>query len=172
MYRNYDGAHSTFGDMSVYSETSDKVNSPIYASVFDGNDSQLHLIVINKNFDCTISGTFDIYSPRNFVSSKVWRFNSFSSNIREVVPTMNCVSNNLFVYNIPPLTVCHIVLQSQNPPEDLDGDGKVGIDDIGILCDQWLKHIDCSGQAGCADFDDSGYVDFFDFARLAGKLSH
>jgi hypothetical protein len=85
---------------------------------------------------------------------------------------MSCVSDNLFVYNIPALTVCHIVLQSQNPPEDLDGDGGVGISDVGILCDQWLQPADCSGQAGCADFDGSHYVDFFDFARLAGKLSH
>jgi hypothetical protein len=172
IYRNYDGNHSTFGDMSVYSETSDKVNSPIYASVFDGNDSQLHLIVMNKNFDCTISGTFDIKSSQNFVSGRVWRFNNFTSNIKEVLPSMSCVSDNLFVYNIPALTVCHIVLQSQNPPEDLDGDGGVGISDVGILCDQWLQPADCSGQAGCADFDGSHYVDFFDFARLAGKLSH
>jgi hypothetical protein len=172
LYRNYDGKHSTFGDTSVYSQTSDKVDSSIYASVFDDNDSQLHLIVINKNFDCTISGTFDINSPRNFVSGRVWRFNNFTSDISEVSRPMNCVSNNLFVYNIPPLTVCHIVLQSVRPPEDLDGDGRVGIADIDILCDQWLQPANCSGESDCADFDDSHYVDFFDFARLAGKLSH
>jgi endoglucanase len=172
IYRNYDGAHSTFGDTSVYSETSDKVNSSIYASVLDGNDSRLHLIVINKNFDCTISGTFDISSHRNFVQGRVWRFNNFTSDINEVPPSRSCVSDNLFVFNIPPLTVCHIVLQSPNPPEDLDGDGKVTITDIGILCDQWLEQVDCPGQAGCADFDGSHYVDFFDFARLASELSY
>ena len=172
MYRNYDGANSTFGDISVYSETSDKVNSSIYASVFDGNDSRLHLIVMNKNFDCTISGTFDISSHRNFVQGRVWRFNNFTSDINEVSPSRSCVSDNLFVFNIPPLTVCHIVLQAVNPPEDLDGDGKVTITDVGILCDQWLQQVDCSSQAGCADFDGSHYVDFFDFARLAGELSH
>jgi hypothetical protein len=63
-------------------------------------------------------------------------------------------------------------LQAVNPPEDLDGDGWVNINDIGILCDQWLQQVDCSGRAGCADFDGNHYVNFFDFARLAGKLSH
>ena len=68
--------------------------------------------------------------------------------------------------------MCHIVLQAVNPSEDLDGDGKVTITDVGILCDQWLQQVDCSGQAGCADFDGSHYVDFFDFARLSGELSY
>jgi mannan endo-1,4-beta-mannosidase len=48
IYRDYDGNDSTFGDTEVYSTMSNKVDSSIYASVFDGLTCGLHLIVINK----------------------------------------------------------------------------------------------------------------------------
>ena len=138
LYRNYDGAHSTFGDTSVDSTTSDKVNSPIYASVFDGNDSQLHLIVINKNFDCTINGTFDIDSRQNFISGRVWRFNKWTSDVTEVSPSINNITDNVFHYSIPPLTVCHIALQAASPDWDMNKDGSVNIKDLDIFAHRWL----------------------------------
>jgi hypothetical protein len=112
IYRNYDGDHSTFGDMSVSASMSNKVDSSIYASVSTTDANALHLIVINKNFDNAISGTFNISSPQNFISGRVWRFNSSSPTIAETTP-ISTISNNTFTYTIPPLTVCHIVLQSE-----------------------------------------------------------
>ena len=111
LYRNYDGSKSTFGDTEVYSATSNQVDSSIYASVFDGNTSQLHLIVINKNINSAITGTFNITSPQNFVSGRVWHFDKSSSDITETTAISDII-NNSFTYTIPATTACHIVLQA------------------------------------------------------------
>jgi hypothetical protein len=152
MYTNYDGAKSKFGDTEVNSTMSNKVDSSIYASVFDGNSSELHLIVINKNLDNAISGTFNITSPHNFVSGRVWRFNSNSPAITETTG-ISTITNNSFTYNIPALTVCHIVLQAECPVWDLNGDCDVDIDDLYIFSHSWLKP--------------AYFVNFADFAELA-----
>jgi len=109
-YANYDDKPSKFGDTEVDSTVSDKVDSSIYASVFSsGNDSSLHLIVINKNLDKPISGTFNITSTQNFITGKVWKFDSKDPNIKETTP-IKVITGNSFTYTIPNLTVCHIVL--------------------------------------------------------------
>ncbi|MGB7581494.1 MAG: hypothetical protein WBL85_03475, partial [Sedimentisphaerales bacterium] len=111
MYTNYDNNKSTFGDTEVYSTMSDKVDSSIYASVFNGYTCEMHLIVINKNMNNAITGTFNITSPQNFTSGRVWRFDSSSPAITETAAITD-ITNNTFTYTIPPLTVCHIVLQT------------------------------------------------------------
>jgi hypothetical protein len=112
IYRNYDGNHSTFGDTSVSASMSNKVDSSIYASASTTDPNTLHLIVINKNFDSAIKGTFKITSPQNFVSGRVWRFNSSGPIVTETAAITN-IANNAFTYTIPHLTVCHIVLQAE-----------------------------------------------------------
>jgi len=112
IYRNYDGNHSTFGDMNVLASMSNKVDSSIYASASTSDANVLHLIAINKNLDNAIDGSFNITSPQNFISGRVWRFNSSSPAIAETTP-ISTISNNTFTYTIPPLTVCHIVLQAE-----------------------------------------------------------
>ncbi len=143
IYRNYDGGHSTFGDMNVLASMSNKVDSSIYASVFNGNNSELHLIVINKNIDSAITGTFNITSSQNFRSGHVWKFDNNSYNITETT-SISPISNNTFTYNIPATTVCHIVLQADPPSWDTTGpagvpDGYVDIFDLEDFCNQWLQ---------------------------------
>jgi hypothetical protein len=135
MYRNYDGLHSTFGDTNVAATMSDKVNSSIYASVFANNDYELHLMVINKNQTNDITGTFNINSPQNFLSGRVWKFDNTSSTISETTGIYT-ITNNSFTYTIPKTTVCHIVLRvtpvNVSITSPLDGDMfKLG-DDIVI----------------------------------------
>jgi hypothetical protein len=165
IYRNYDGFNSTFGDTKVFASTSDKQNSSVYASVFDGNQCQLHLVVINKNFDYSIGGTFNITSPRTFTSARVWAFNASAPTITELtaVPT---IAGNSFSYVIPPLTVCHIVLGAEQPLGDLDGNCAVDLRDVGVLAEQWLTAGDCPGP-NCADLVADNNVDFADLAALA-----
>jgi Glycoside hydrolase family 44 len=115
MYRNYDGAHSVFGDMNVPATTSDKVKSSIYASVFDGNDYEIHLIVINKDINDAINGTFNITSTHNFTTGRVWAFDSNASSITERAAISN-ITNNTFTYTVGKLSVSHIVLKAPVPP--------------------------------------------------------
>ena len=152
IFRNYDGAHSTFGDTNVPATISDKVNSSIYASVFDGYTCELHLIVINKNIDNAISGTFNITSPRIFYSGRVWKFDNTSANITETT-SISTITSNSFTYTIPKTTVCHMVLQAYAPAWDLVGDDcHVNIYDLDVFADYWL--------------DDEYPFDFVDFASF------
>jgi hypothetical protein len=115
LYRDYDGQGSTFGATSVSATLSDKQNSSIYASVVDANDSRLHLIVLNKNFDQPIAGTFNIASAQGFTKGRVWAFDNASPAITEIAPIEGIAANS-FTYTIPPLTACHIVLESADAP--------------------------------------------------------
>ena len=143
-YTNYDGAESKFGDTEVYATDSNKVDSSIYASVFDGYTCELHLIVINKNIDNAITGTFNITSPQHFRSGNVWKFDSNDPNITATTGVY-FITNNSFSYTIPKLTVCHMVLQADPPSWDTTGpegvpDGYVDIFDLDDFCNHWLHN--------------------------------
>jgi hypothetical protein len=168
IYRNYDGNHSTFGDMNVFASISNKVDSSIYASVLDGNNLELHLMVINKNIDNDINGTFNITYPQTLVSGRVWRFNNSSSTISET-NAISSITGNSFTYTVPKTTVCHMVLKAvcTSPPVgDLNGDCLVDLKDLDVFTDQWLYTGDCSADPNCADINGNNTVDFVDFAWM------
>jgi hypothetical protein len=110
IYRNYDGANSTFGDISIRATRSDVENSSIYAAYRSSDPSLLDLIVINKNFSRPIAGSFTIAGGRYFWSAMVYGFDAASTNItgRAGIDT---ITNNTFGYSIPPLSVYHFVLK-------------------------------------------------------------
>ena len=150
MYTNYDGSKSTFGDTEVYATDTNKVESSIYASVFDDSACELHLIVINKNIDNAITGTFNITSPQNFTSGRVWHFDNASSTISETT-AISSITDNSFTYTVPKTTVCHIVLQTDPTDWDLTGDCNVNLYDLKEFTNYWLNPYD--------------FVDFADFAQ-------
>jgi endoglucanase len=158
MYRNYDNANSTFGDTEVYSTMSNNIDSSIYASVFNGYTCELHLIVINKNINNAITGTFNITSPQNFTSGSVWKFDNNSSNITATT-AISTITNNSFTYTIPATTVCHMVLQADPPYWDMTGpfgvsDCHVNLWDLDGFAASWLSLYD--------------FVYFADFAQEWG----
>jgi len=167
IFRNYDGFHSTYGDTNVPATMSDKVNSSIYASISDSNNFPLHMIVLNKNQDNAINGTFTITSSHSFSSGRVFAFDANGSNIREITP-VSSITGNSFTYSIPQKSVCHIVLDG--PPcqlnYDLTGDCLVSMPDLAILANQWLGG-DCSADPNCADFNGNLNVNFADFSLLS-----
>lgn len=125
MYTNYDGNGSKYGDTKVKAETSDIENSSVYASIDGNDDSKLHVILMNKNYDSPKTVSFDINSTKNYTSGRVWSFDRSSSNITEKSPIHN-ISGNKLTYTIPALTVCHIVLDSAAAPilyGDANSDG-------------------------------------------------
>lgn len=166
LYRDYDGADSTYGDTKISASLSDKVNSSVYASMFAGTNNQLHLIVLNKNLTETITGTFNLSSPCPYISGRVWAFNSSSSTITETT-SISSITGNSFSYSIPALTACHIVLESDRPLGDLSGDCGVDMEDLAVFCGQWLDGGDCTA-ANCADLDGDGLIDLEDFNQLSG----
>lgn len=108
LFRNYDGNGGSFGDTSVFSSTSDKVNSSVYASVTGPTDSSLHIVVINKNTTSSISGTFSISAGTNYQACKIWGMNKNSTSL--YYAGSYAVTGNSFTITIPALTAYHIVL--------------------------------------------------------------
>ncbi len=108
MYRNYDSNNSTVGDNYLPSQTSDSVNCSIYGSTNNGDE--IHLIVINKNFDKDIVGNFSVTSPKQILSGKVWKLDSTSINISQIDSITN-ITGNTFSYTIPKKSICHFVLK-------------------------------------------------------------
>ena len=126
-----------------------RLNSSIYASVFNDYTCELHLLVINKNIDNAITGTFNITSPQKFNSGRVWKFNNTSSNITETT-AISTITNNSFTYTIPTTTVCHMVLQADPPNWDSDGDCHVNNIDLGAFAIRWLDPYDSVAFASFA----------------------
>jgi len=108
IYRNYDGNNSSFGNLYVPSQSNDSVNCSIYSSIVNG-DNKIHLIVINKNFNKSITGNFSINSPKQILSGEVWELDSTSSSIHLPV-AVNDINNNSFSYILPSASVSHFVL--------------------------------------------------------------
>jgi hypothetical protein len=110
IYRNYDGANSTFGDISVRATRSDVANSSIYASYRSSDPSFLDLIVINKNFSHPIAGSFTIAGGSYYWSAMAYGFDVASATITARAG-IDTITNNTFGYSIPPLSVYHFILK-------------------------------------------------------------
>jgi hypothetical protein len=120
LYRNYDGANSTYGDTKVKANTTDIANSSVYASVMASSNNTLHLIVLNKSFTDPLSATFNLTSNANYTSGQVWSFNATSPNIVQGTP-LSGITGNSFSLSVPALTAMHIVLQAGTGPTNTPG---------------------------------------------------
>ncbi|MBN1153708.1 hypothetical protein JXB12_02165 [candidate division KSB1 bacterium] len=109
IYRNYDGENSTFGNTSLHAETSDIVSSSVYASMFDEDESELHLIVINKDFDDSKLFEINIQSSQIYERAEIYAFDETSAAIKELTP-IDTITDNHITIEIPRLTVAHMVL--------------------------------------------------------------
>jgi Glycoside hydrolase family 44 len=109
MYRNYDGNNSTFGDLYMQCQASDSANCSIYGS-YESDASEIHLIVINKDMNQSVTGNFTVSSRYKIESGKVWKLLRYSTQIVEGDDVPNIV-NNSFSYLIESGSVNHFVLK-------------------------------------------------------------
>ncbi|RCX17536.1 dockerin type I repeat protein [Anaerobacterium chartisolvens] len=139
IYTNYDGKGSKYGNTKVKAETSDIENTSVYASIDGDDDSKLHVIMINKNYESPMTVNFDISGSKNYTSGRVWAFDRGSTDIVEKSP-IGEISGNQLSYTVPALTVCHIVLESGTQGMvygDANNDGAVNSMDFALL----KKHL-------------------------------
>jgi mannan endo-1,4-beta-mannosidase len=111
LYRNYDGADGTFGNMSVDASTTDTENSSIYAAV-DSASGDLHVIVLNKSLEDAISGTFTINSTTSYPSGQVYTLTQSSATVTNAGSIT--VDENQFSYDVPALSAYHFVLPGKS----------------------------------------------------------
>lgn len=165
IYTNYDGKNSTYGDTKVKADTSDVENSSVYASIVGSDDSKLHIIMINKNYDSATTVNFNLKGDKSYKSGRVWAFDRLSSDITERAGISN-IDGNKFSYSVPPLTVCHIVLDTSGSSSklgDVNNDGKVNTVDYLYLkayvqkipnikiADLSTADVDCDNTVGLLD---------------------
>ncbi len=117
IFRNYNGLDSTFGNLSIPASSTDYANTSIYASATNGIN-EIHLIVINKNLNKNITGSFKISTRQIIESGRVWELDSTGSRIHEIDSVRN-INNNSFAYVLPAASVCHFVLRTMDVPTEV-----------------------------------------------------
>ncbi|WP_232841896.1 glycoside hydrolase family 44 protein [Caldicellulosiruptor acetigenus] len=109
IYLNYDGKGSKYGDTNVFAKTSDVENMPVYASIKGDSDSELHIILINRNYDKSLTAKINIKSSKTYGSGEIYGFDKNSPSIRFIKKIDN-IANNVITIDVPELTVYHVVL--------------------------------------------------------------
>lgn len=116
LYRNYDGAGGLYGNTNVRATTSNVDDSSVYAAINGSDDSTLHVIVLNKNFDSPASFNFNLAGGRTYLQGEVWAFDATTAAITQRAP-ISGITNNQFSYTLQPRTAAHIVLHAAGEAE-------------------------------------------------------
>jgi hypothetical protein len=113
LYTNYDGKGSAFGDTLVSTKSEDLSKSAAFASINGSDDSQVTLVLSNKEkeksekAEITIDG-----SASDYKSAVVYAITKDDSGIR-VIDVQNDLSGNKVTVELPPLSVAQIVLSDK-----------------------------------------------------------
>lgn len=110
LFRNYDGAFSTFAATSVHAATDDNTNTSVYASVDDVGT--LHIILLSKNFDAPMTAAITLdgtTSGLDYSTPEVWKFDASGPAITSESFT-GTFTDSLLTMTLAPLTAYHIVL--------------------------------------------------------------
>jgi mannan endo-1,4-beta-mannosidase len=109
LYRNYDGAKSTFGDTAVSAGCEEVAKASIHAAVDSKRAGLLWMVVLNKDQKETLQGKFQLEGMTSYKDFESFGFDGTSSDIRPL--KKGGVSGNKFTLALPPLSatviVCH-----------------------------------------------------------------
>lgn len=111
IYTDYDGEGSRFGDMLVASSNGKDIMSSVYASVESGDESELKVLLINKNEKAEKSAEINIKSIYDFENADVYSFNSESADIVKAEESID-ITENSFSFEMEPLTVYMLVFNA------------------------------------------------------------
>jgi len=112
IYRNFDGQKGAFGAIHVQATTDNWENGSVYAAQKSDTNTDLHLIIINKNFTEQMEAAITITSNAIYKDGVVRGFDSRSASIKQYQP-ISSIQNNTFTYTVPALSVYHIILKEQ-----------------------------------------------------------
>lgn len=139
MYRNYDGNSNTFGSTKVMATMNDTLNTSIYVTVDDSDPTCLHIIVLNKNYNSTINGNFQITSNYQYNAADVWYFDRYNTSIHN--GTGFSIANNRFDFNLSPLSVYHIVLTNETYVVEEEEEMDSGVNDFTVYYNSLMKEV-------------------------------
>jgi hypothetical protein len=110
MYRNYDGQHHTFGDVSVRATSADQSKVAIYAAR-RGSDNALTLMILNKSLTQTLTSTLSLSGYNPAITAQVYRYSAANLNAIVQLPdqavapggfTTSYPAHSITLFVIPP----------------------------------------------------------------------
>ena len=110
MYRNFDGAHGSFGDTSIRATTSDTARTSVYASVDAGNANRMVVVCINKD-DAAQTVAVAVTHGAQFHVAKVYQLTAASPLGQPQAQPDVAIAGNAFQYTMPANSVTTWVLQ-------------------------------------------------------------
>jgi hypothetical protein len=102
IYTNYDGSGSKFGDISVEAVSDD--NTSVYAATGENSDNRLTVLYINKT-NIAKNAEFTFVSSSDYNNVRVYGFDSTSADITERTDGDLLVTDNIFEFEIPEMSV-------------------------------------------------------------------
>jgi len=113
IYRNYDGAGATVGDLAVSATTSDAVNTSVYAFAHSGDGSQLELVAINKNSTVITIGA-SIANAASFTTATAYHLVGGNPAVvaASASPSLSCAGGSCSIdCTLPAISATTIVLR-------------------------------------------------------------
>lgn len=113
MFTNYDGEGSGFGNILVESSSS-LYDVSVYASVDEGNDDTIKIIVTNRSIHDETLSNITIDSEKSYTFAEVYSIYGDSPEIRRL-DGVDSISGNTFSYTLPALSVTEFVITRNDP---------------------------------------------------------
>lgn len=109
MFRDYDGAGGTFGEIGFSAQTTDIVNTSVYASTDAANPNRVVVVAINKSTSAR-SASIRLTHSVLLHTAEVYRMeNGASAPVRQ--SDISITQPNAFVYTMPARSVTTLVLK-------------------------------------------------------------
>ena len=123
LYTSYDGAGSSFGDLSVKADTEDHEATSIYAALNSDGD-RLHVIVLNKHVQNEVQATVAINGPSIYREAEHWYLDQNSTAIQQ--GTSLTGADNTFSLTLQPMSAHHFILRGETATSIVERDGVYG----------------------------------------------
>jgi mannan endo-1,4-beta-mannosidase len=110
LYRDYDGNHSSYGNIAVRARTSDVTRTSVHAAINGGDPSTVHLILLSKEQRDSLTVRVQLTGGATYSSAQAW---GFDANSATITPRggVTSISGNAFNYTVPPLTALHLIVK-------------------------------------------------------------
>ena len=113
LYTNYDNKGSSFGDTLIEAETDDLSKAAAFAAVNEGDDSDVTLVLSNKDMTNTQNAVISLEGTDiDYTSAAVYAITQEHSDIR-VVDVQNDITGNTVTVSLPPMSVAQIVISDE-----------------------------------------------------------
>ena len=122
IFRNYDGANSTFGDLSLATNAPDAASYSVYASKESGT-GRIHIIAINKTASAQVANVSLANTSRVVTSAEVYGFSEAGGANLVSMTAVASIVNNAFSYTLPAHSVLHFILNDPAVTDMVVADG-------------------------------------------------